>query len=327
MSSSRFRKQQSKHGSMNPYTFQVSSAVIIFGFAFAVGLIFGSFLNVVITRLPAAESIVAPGSKCEGCSAPVRWYDNVPLLSFAILRGRCRDCGAAISWRYPLVEIATGAWFALSASTLVRNLPADGDRLLQAGVTCLAVATLGWLLIGLAVIDWRYHLLPNELTIGGLLAGMLFACTQALFLQDAQADVVLQHPIHLNSANAGRSTGNVFLTGPEHVIFGRLFAAVAAFLLLYGVRLAYRVLRKREGLGLGDAKLLALIAAFLGLEPAAVAMAAGILLATGYAVWLLFRRRATISTALPFGTFLAVGGLMAALYGQRVADLYLGLFR
>lgn len=300
---------------------------MIFGVAFAIGLILGSFLNVVIARLPAGESIVAPRSRCEHCAGALRWYDTVPLLSFLALRGRCRGCRAAISWRYPLVEAATGIWFALSANTFAANINADGDRMLQAAVTSLAVAALGWFLIGLGVTDWRHHLLPNELTVGGLLTGLLFACTQALFLQDNQADVVLQHPIHLNSANAGRSTGNVFLTGPEHVIFGRVFAAVAAFLLLYTVRVVYRRVRKRDGMGLGDAKLLAMIAAFLGLEPTAVALAAAILFATLYALWLVLRKRAGASTALPFGSFLSLGGLLAALSGQRIADTYTGLFR
>ena len=295
--------------------------------AAVLGLVPGSFLNVVIVRLPNDESIVTPRSKCPHCDAPLAWYDNIPLLSWLLLRGRCRQCGNRISWRYPAVEVATAVWFAVSFAALGRPFPADVDSLLQLAVACTATATLGWFLIGLAVIDWRDHILPNVLTYSGIFAGLLFACMQALFLSDTQDDVVLQHPIHLNAASSGRSTGNVFLTGPEHVLFARLFAAVAAFLLLYLIRTLYKTIRKRDGMGLGDAKLLALIASFLGFAPTAVALVASILLATVFAVFLLLRRNATAATRLPFGSFLAAGGLLAALYGQRVADGYLALFR
>lgn len=260
--------------------------------AVVVGLILGSFLNVVIARLPYDESIVTPRSRCPHCARQLCWYDNIPLLSFLFLRGRCRDCREAIGWIYPAVEAGTAAWFVISVHPLSHASAQGTDALLQLVLACLSNAVLGWLLIGVAVVDWRHHIVPNEFSYGGMFVGMLFACTSALFLGDAQADVVLQHPIHLNSANAGRSTGNIFLTGPEHVIFGHLFAAVAAFLLLYVIRTVYRLIRSRDGLGLGDAKLFAMIATFLGFAPGAVALALGVVIATGYAVTLLISGKA-----------------------------------
>jgi leader peptidase (prepilin peptidase)/N-methyltransferase len=290
-------------------------------------LLIGSFLNVCIARLPADESIVAPRSRCPGCGHAIRWYDNIPLLGYLLLRGRCRDCGTAISWRYPAVELATGIWFALSFLPLAGQLSLAMDPLLRVVVHCTADATLGCFLIALLVIDWQHHLLPNALTYPGIFAGLLFACAEAMLLNDDEANVVLKRQININSAGAGRSPGNIFLTGAEHLIFSRLGAAIGAFLLLYLIRATYKALRKRDGMGLGDAKLLALIAAFLGLESTGVALFAGLMLVTLFALPLLLRGKANAATRLPFGSFLAAGGLIAALVGDKLMSSYLALFK
>lgn len=290
------------------------------------GLLFGSFLNVIIARVPAGESIVSPRSRCSGCGHTIRWYDNIPLLSYILLRARCRDCGASISWRYPAVELTTAAWFVVCAAPVAHATGLGTDPLLQLIIQQIALCTLGWLLLGLAVIDWQTQILPNTLTISGIFAGLFFACTQALFLDDNQGDVILKHAPNINSANAGRSPGNIFLTGSEHLIFGRLFAAIAAFVLLWGIGAIYRAIRKRDGIGLGDAKLLAMIAAFLGFQPTVLVLFIGVLLATIYALPLLLKGRASATTRLPFGSFLAVAGLFSALEGQHILNWYLGLF-
>jgi len=294
--------------------------------AFVIGLVLGSFLNVCIVRIPAEESTLKPRSKCPGCSAPIRWYDNIPLLSYLLLGSRCRDCKARISWRYPAVELASALWFAASFWSLAHSSPADFDAWMQAILACTATACLGWLLIGLAVIDWREGILPNDLTYFGIFAGLAFACMVAFFLGDNQDDVVLKHQININSANAGRSTGNVFLTGPEFHIYSHLLGAAAAFLLLYAIRALYKAVRKRDGMGLGDAKLLAMIAAFLGFELSLVSLFVGVLLATVYGFFLMMRHKATAATRLPFGSFLAVGGMLAAFYGKQILDAYRSLF-
>ena len=311
---------------LSTYTASVSAAPIL-GFAFLLGILLGSFLNVLIVRLPADESIVTPRSRCNACGHPIRWYHNLPLLSYALLRGNCRDCGTRISWRYPAVELAAGLWFSLAALPLTDTAGITGDHLLRLIAHQAGIAALGFLLIGLMVTDWREYLLPDTLTFPGIFAGLFFACCEAMFLGPDEGDILLRHTVNINAANAGRSPGNIFLTGPEHLIFSRLFAASVAFLVLYLVRLAYKTLRKRDGMGLGDAKLLALIASFLGLELAALAFFAGALLASVYAVALLARRRAGLATRLPFGSFLAAGGLLAAAEGQRAVDWYASLFR
>ncbi len=285
-------------------------AVLIVILAAVAGLLFGSFLNVCILRLPADESIVSPGSHCSACSHPLRWSDNIPLLSFALLRGRCRDCGARISWQYPLVELALALWFALCFTAPARLLSASGlgaDVLLSAFAHATSLACLGFLLLGLAVMDWQTGLLPNEFTIGGLCVGLFFAATESFFVPSVAV--------------------KTFFT-PEEVFIARRFgAALAGWLLLWGIGALYSLLRKRRGIGGGDAKMLALLGAFLGFGQGLLAFVVGIALATAAAVVLLVRRRATGATRLPFGTFLAAGGLVVAILGPAILDWYTGLFR
>ncbi len=302
-------------------------AFSILAFAFLAGLLFGSFLNVCIARLPTGESVVKPRSRCTGCGHAIRWYDNIPLVSYALLRGRCRDCGTAIAWRYPAVELATGLWFVLCFVPVVHRLSLPADALIPLVLQHLGECVLGFLLIGLMVIDWKHHLLPNALTYSGIFLGFLFICFQAIFLGPDEDSVVLNHAPNINAANSGHSTGNIFLTGPEHLVVGRQLATLGAFLALYLIRVLYRAVRKRDGMGLGDAKLLAMIAAFIGFAPAMVALFLGVLLASVYAVVLLARGKAYAATRLPFGSFLALGGLVAALTGTRFVESYLALFR
>ena len=191
----------------------------------------------------------------------------------------------------------------------------------------LSFGLLGLLLIALAIIDWRWMRLPDALTLPGVAIGYLLVCTDAMFLREDEYTLVLQRTVNLNAAGSGHSTGNVFLTGPEHLVFGRLASIFACFLLLYIVRALYRAVRRRDGMGLGDAKLLAMIAAFLGFAPALLSLFAGTLLATLYAVVSLARGRATAASRLPFGSFLAAGGLLTLCVGAPLLDWYLGLFR
>ena len=309
------------------YTSFVPVTLSIVAIALLLGLLFGSFLNVLIVRLPADESIASPRSHCKVCGHAIRWYDNLPLLSYVLLRGKCRDCGTRIAWRYPAVELATGVWFVVASLPLLQTASLPTDTVLRLIVHQVGLCALGFFLIGLLVTDWREYLLPDGLTYAGMLTGLFFACCEAIFLGPDEGDILLHHQVNINAANSGHSPGNIFLTGPEHLIFSRLLAAVVAFLLLYLIRLAYRVVRKRDGMGLGDAKLLALIASFLGLQLTLLAFFAGALLASAYAVLLLVRRRAGAATRLPFGSFLAAGGLLAAAEGQRVVDWYASLFQ
>jgi leader peptidase (prepilin peptidase)/N-methyltransferase len=302
--------------------------------AFVVGLLFGSFLNVCISRLPRRESIVRPRSHCPQCGTAIRWYDNIPLLSWILLRGRCRDCNQTIPWRYPLVELATGLWFAIvvfevTASSLVGlyvQLSAEWWAIHI--LTGLGLIILGFLLIGLMVMDWRTMILPDSFTLGGIAIALFLVCSQAIFLGPKEDEVILtKHHIQLTSPGGVVDHGNLFLTGPESLIFGRIAAICGAALVLLLIRWIYRAARHREGMGLGDVKLLAMIAAFLGFWPAILALFLGTLVAAVYGIVLLARNKAGASSKLAFGSFLCIGGLVAAQFGDRLINMYITLLR
>lgn len=300
--------------------------------AFLLGLLFGSFLNVCISRMPEHRSISKPRSHCPNCKQIIAWYDNVPLLSWIVLRGKCRRCGVAISWRYPAVELTVGLWFALMANRLYATaiaLELGIDRGASAlfvpeAIFRAGILILGFLLIGLLVMDWQTHKLPDAFTLPGTLIGFLVVCTQAIFLAPGEDDIHLtpRHDLRLSSPGSFVAKGNVFLTGPEHLVFGRLAAIAGAALLLLAIRAIYKAVRHRDGLGLGDVKLLAMIAAFLGFWPAMLGLFVGVVLCSAYAVTLIARRKAHSLTRLPLGTFLAVGGLFAALFGGPLIAWY-----
>jgi leader peptidase (prepilin peptidase)/N-methyltransferase len=308
----------------------------IFAFsAFVLGLLFGSFLNVCISRLPKHESIIKPRSRCPECGISIRWYDNIPVLSWILLRGRCRDCHQPIPWRYPLVELAIGCLFFVAATRII-NVHLQNERTsdmlasyfygTQFEAICFAI--LGFLLIGLMVMDWQTMILPDAFTLTGIAIALFLVCTQAIFLGPNEDQVLLtKHSLHLTSPGGVTDHGNVFLTGPESLIFGRIAAICGAALLLLLIRWLYKAIRHREGMGLGDVKLLAMIAAFLGFWPAVLSLFVGTLAAAVYGVLLLARGKAGATSKLPFGSFLCVGGLLAALFGNRLIDRYIALLR
>jgi leader peptidase (prepilin peptidase)/N-methyltransferase len=299
--------------------------------AFLAGLIFGSFLNVCIARIPRGESIVTPRSRCLGCGHAVRWYDNFPLLSWLALRARCRDCKATISWRYPAVELATAIWFAIAAYRVASMLaspssapPYSVEEWMISAIASVSLAVLGFLLIGLMVMDWQTYLLPDAFTFGGMAAALFLVCCQAIFLGPGEDQIVMNsnRQLRLRSPGSFAAQGNVFITGPEHLIFGRVAAVCGVALLLLAIRWIYKALRHRDGMGLGDVKMLAMIAAFLGFWPAILALFCGVLTAAIISVALLTKGRATAATRIPFGSFLAIGGLIAAVFGDRIIAAY-----
>jgi len=300
---------------------------------FALGLLFGSFLNVCISRLPEHQSIVKPRSRCMACGHTIRWYDNIPIASWLILRARCRDCKAQISWRYPAVEMAVGVWFAMAALKLWFALhpPTDVlDSFVHTQVSeVIEFAILGFLLIGLMVMDWQTQRLPDAFTLTGIGIGFMLTCVQAYFLAPGQGDIVIDttHQLRLSGPGSFQSQGNVFMTGPEALVLGRIAAIAGAALILLAVRWGYKALRKRDGMGLGDVKLLAMIAAFLGFWQALLALFAAVLAASVYGILLIARRRASGNSKLPLGSFLAAGGLFSVLFGLRIIEWYVGRLR
>jgi leader peptidase (prepilin peptidase) / N-methyltransferase len=239
-------------------------------FIAALGAIVGSFLNVVIHRLPRGESLARPGSRCPSCGAPIAPYDNIPVLSWLLLRGRCRHCDAPISPRYPAVELLTAAAFA--AVVAVRGF--DDDLFLELPF----VASL----IALAGIDLDHKLLPNKIVYPMAVYGLV--------------------------ATALVDTDNLV----EHLIAG-----AGGFLFLFVAVLAYP-----RGMGMGDVKLAGAMGLYLGLSivPAMlVAFLSGSLVGLG----MIAREGAQArKKAVPFGVFLALGGIVGVLAGPELIELY-----
>lgn len=301
--------------------------------ALVLGLLFGSFLNVCIARLPKGVPIVKPRSRCPDCGKPIRWYDNIPILSWLLLRGRCRDCKVHISRQYPAVELALGLWFTglmtyillpLSGFLGMPRVQPPSNWLVELSIQQLSLAILGFLLIGLLVMDWQTHLLPDAFTLTGIAISFFLTCIRAFFLAPQEDQIILNSTkqLRLRSPGSFAAQGNVFLTGPEHMLGLWLLSVVGAAAILLTIRALYKLARHREGMGLGDVKLLAMVAGFLGFWPAVLTLFLGTLLATAYALILLARGRAHALTALPFGSFLCAGGLVTALFGSHLIAYY-----
>jgi leader peptidase (prepilin peptidase)/N-methyltransferase len=243
--------------------------------AAAFGAILGSFLNVVAYRLPRGESLSKPRSRCPGCDTPIRPYDNVPVLSWLALRGRCRSCKTRISSRYPLVELATAVLLAL----VVVVKGADADAWL--GLVFVL------LLVPIALIDLDHQIIPNKLTLAGTVL--------------APVILLLADPAAL----------------PEHLIAG---AAAGLFLLV-------AVLAYPGGMGMGDVKLAWMMGLFLGRD-VGVALLVGLLAGSIVGGIVMARKgvKAGRKTKLPFGPFLALGGLVGLLAGEPIVDWYLTTF-
>ncbi len=242
------------------------------------GLAIGSFLNVCIHRLPRRESLVSPGSRCPSCGHSLRWYENIPVLSYAALRGRCSQCQASISVRYPVVEVFTGLFFLAAA------------LIFEPGWLLLSRLVFGSALITLFAIDLEHHLLPNLITLPGIAAGLAFS--------------VVAEP------------------GWRSALIG---AALGAGV-LFGVAEVYYRVRGEEGLGMGDVKMLAMIGAFLGWQLMLVTLVLSSMCGSIVGVGVIASRQGDLKYALPFGTFLALGALVAMFVGRDLLDWYLGFY-
>jgi len=282
-------------------------------FAGLLGLAFGSFLNVCLSRWPAGESVLHPRSHCRNCDHTLAWWENIPLVSWLALRGRCRKCGTWIGWRYPLVELAVGALWAAIAWRYVGWALDPNESTRVAHLALLAMTgkmAQYWLVIALAVLDAEYLWLPDWLTWPGIVVGVAFSLLPYY--------VIDRLPL---LGIRGASVAGLAIRA--------LISALAAALLILLIRWIYKLIRKREGMGLGDAKLMALLAAWLGLPGALLSFALGAILGSLAALALLAvpaARRSSESWAaskLPFGTFLCIGGIVSSLWGQPIIAAYL----
>lgn len=251
---------------------------LVLAFAGCLGLVCGSFANVLIYRLPRCESVVFPGSHCPACGTPIPWYLNIPVLSFLALRGRCASCKVPISPRYPLVEASTGLLFLACAWAWGPTVKAGWGA-----AFCLLCLPLG-------LIDLEHQILPDRLTYPGLAAGLLFSVTgQATAWKDALA------------------------------------GAVAGAVLPMAVMGAYWLIRREEGMGWGDVKLLAMIGAFLGWKGVLLTLMAGALAGTFIGGGYLLVSGKGRRTPLPFGTFLCAAALLVLFFGDAAWRWYAGL--
>jgi len=285
-----------------------------------VGLAFGSFLNVCLSRWPAGESIVKPRSHCRGCDRTLAWWENVPLLSWLALRGRCRSCGASIGWRYLLVELGVGfLWAFIFWQTANHYAGVEVVSFSPLGLTEKVVAVCGtmllaWLLVGLAALDAEHLWLPNFLIYPGIVLGLAYSIASLGLLWPFDGD-----PGSLR----------IFAGRLGFVLLDRLIAVLVAAGLILLIRWTYWLIRRREGIGLGDAKLTAMLAVWLGLPGAMLAFAIGVVLgaAVGIAMLLVPRLRHSDDTPaltkLPLGTFLCIGGIISSLWGRPILAAYL----
>lgn len=264
---------------------------------FLFGLVFGSFGNVVIWRLPRGESLSHPGSQCPKCHTPIRWYDNVPLLSWLMLRAKCRKCGAPISWRYPTVELLSGLlWLAA------------GLRFGWTFSTAAAVAFL-YLLLLLAFIDWDTMRLPNSL-VGALFGVGVLGATVSQFTGVRM--------IPLLTWSGG---------GPlaQPLVGAAIGAALGGGVVLL-ISLTYAAVRKTQGMGMGDVKLLAAMGVYLG-PYSIMALFFGTMLGAVYGLIPVPGSNEGGRRKFPFGPFLALGGALTLFFGPQIWSWYATLAR
>ncbi len=273
-----------------------TTAVIVFLF----GLCIGSFLNVCIHRLPQGQSVVRPRSRCPKCKKPIAAYDNIPVLSYLLLRGRCRNCRARISAQYPLVELLTGLallmvyfWFDLSTAGL-------------------KAALFSAAMIVLVFTDLHHRKLPDRVTLPGIGIGLVFA---------------LWLPIGDNTSTLlwRWVTGNYPAAVSASVVNALLGAAIGAGI-LYGLGELWYRLRGVEAMGLGDVKMMAMVGVFLGPKLTTLTLLLGSLAGSLLGSLFILLARKDTKYELPFGSFLGAAALVALFWGDTLVSLYMGLF-
>jgi leader peptidase (prepilin peptidase)/N-methyltransferase len=244
------------------------------------GMIWGSFLNVVIFRLPRKMSLIRPPSTCPSCQTHIHFYDNIPVFSYIWLRGRCRRCGVKIPFSYVLVEILTPAAFIVLYGAYALSI--------HFFASCLFASAL----IVLAFIDYRHKILPDWITYPTFALGLIYS----LFRKDFG---ILQ-------ALLGAAVGAGFL------------------LVIYG---GYYLLRKKEGLGLGDVIMMLMVGAYLGWLPTLLTLILASFVGSLVGVSIILIKRKNMQYMLPYGTFLAPAAFVSLVWGEKIISAYLSLFR
>ena len=243
------------------------------------GLAVGSFLNVCVHRIPLGQSLSHPPSRCPSCGHALRWLDNVPVVSYAVLGGKCRQCRAPISIRYPAIEAATMGLFVLHGVVF--------------GWTPLLVPRLVFAcaMVVLFAIDLEHHLLPDVITLPGIVLGLVSSAVLPPGLRDALIGTVV-------------GGGVLWLVGE-----------------------AYFRYSGQEGMGFGDVKMLAMVGAFLGWQLMLLTLVASSVAGSLIGFLVILLKRGGMKYALPYGTFLALGALAASLFGEPILDWYRSLYQ
>ncbi|HLG22700.1 MAG TPA: prepilin peptidase [Candidatus Manganitrophaceae bacterium] len=249
-------------------------------FIFILGLLVGSFINVCVYRLPRKQSIVFPSSHCPSCREKIRPYDNIPLLSFIFLRGRCRSCRAPIPWRYPLVEALHGLGYLL----ILRQFGFSGAAVIYA----LFFSSL----VAVTFIDLSHQIVPDVITLPGMIFGLIAAST-------------------------------VLPLGPLNSLIG-LFLGGALFYLVAVLSVA---VLKKDGMGGGDIKLIAMIGAFLGWRGMLLTIFLGALAGSLVGLFLVLIRGRSRAEPIPFGPFLSLGAMIALFWGGIILNWYFNIGR
>jgi leader peptidase (prepilin peptidase) / N-methyltransferase len=248
-------------------------------FSFVFGALLGSFGNVIIYRLPKGESIVTPRSHCYGCNKVIAWFDNIPIISWFVLHGKCRHCGAKFSIRYMLVELLMGCMFAA--------------LFYKDGLTWTLVEH--WIfafgLIVASFIDFDHMILPDEFTLSGIVIGLVGS-----------------------------------LLNPERHFMTALIGVILGGGFLWATAAIYSAIRKQEGMGGGDIKLLAWIGAVLGWTSVPFVIISSSLVGSLVGVIMIARKKTGLSQAIPFGPYLALGALFFIFFGRWLADAYIRFF-
>jgi leader peptidase (prepilin peptidase) / N-methyltransferase len=290
------------------------NVVLFTALAGVAGLVFGSFLNVCVSRWPQEKSIVRPRSYCPHCERTLAWWENIPLLSWLALRGRCRTCHAWIGWRHLLVELGVGGLWAFSVWQILIQIPEQdfADLPYLALINGIALMIFIWLLVGLAAIDAENLWLPDRLIFPGILLGFGLNLLRA----------------YIDAQSFGGSLAELKHRTSLAIAFWFLGLVVPAGVVL-AIRFLYRMIRNQEGIGMGDVKLMAMLGGWMGMRIGLLDFAIGVIAAAAFALLLLatpsFRanREKWAQAKLPFGTFLSLAGIVGGFWGNEILAAYM----
>lgn len=270
----------------------MSTPYVIYAlFAFVLGAVVGSFLNVCICRMPEGESVVSPPSHCPKCDYRIRWYDNIPILSYLLLRGKCRGCRASISLTYPMVELLNAL---ITLGLFLRVLPprllaeAPPEIVLKLGVVFAVLFVFCSALVVVTFIDLEHQIIPDSITLPGIVIGFIASFFIPQF-------------------------------GWVNSLIGIAAGGGSLLLIAYG----YELVAKKEGMGGGDVKLLAMMGAFLGWKAIIFIIFTASLMGSVIGVGVMLAKKKDASLAIPFGPFLAGGAILYIFYGKSIIHWYL----